>query len=778
VRKIKTFDDYIKRFENLNVDKNRNRYSKGKAPHKAILLLSVILLHEKDKIDLNNIEINKDLLKMWVKIWDCLEYDKQGPIYLPAYHLKSDGFWNIEFKNDLLNAKQPTSIKKLKEIVNRIYLDEKLIRLINDKNKSKKLIQTLLNCDYFSELEKNNLTNTILKSHRVIKNNRNGKVEKMEETYNLSPKKDIYKVAAQDVDPYIAIKELVDNAIDNWRRLSEMEKPLRIVIKHKEGKLMINDNSGGLKEEEIPMLFTLGMSTEKEIKGSIGAFGIGAKKAIVRLGKKAVLKSRYKNSKKGYGFSITESWLNGENWDVNKLNFPNMKSGTTSILIKNLNISWTKNFEDNLKKELSKTYDLILRKHPNLDIIINGDKISHSDPIDWSFTKFDGLYPRKFKNIVLKNKEIPNPIILNITVGLIRVGDQINSGVDFYCQNRKVLENVKDKRAGFYAKNKGGLGLFHSNHDNRLKVIVELITDYDASHLPWNSQKSEIKFHHPVTKELHRWMKQVVSPYFDLKTGDIREKAVKPFHKNSKHAANNGEIVEFDYSNEKSRAKVKDIPNDGLKQINEVISSAKCSFLDYYLDGKINTSNIEEWQKPLYKRELELLENNFKANKIDKRAKEDLLNYIRNGEKNKRGLDEHEFDYYKYKLEDYSNKVDYEGKIKGKARNHLKDYLEDGETNPVNLKDIEKFVYEKELQRLEKEYKKGNILVNINTTKSNNKTQINVELGGNIKPSKDIPVPIPRDKLDNLCNKLGIPPNSTTEEIGKKLASEVIDNIL
>ncbi|MFW5895284.1 MAG: ATP-binding protein [archaeon] len=775
----KRFEDYLKIFKNLRVDKNRNVYSEGKAPHKPILLLLVIVLNKYNKIDLNDIKINSTVREKWSEFWECLDYEKEGPIYLPMYHLKSDGFWHIDFK-DSFKGNQPRSINGLNKKTDRIYLDKELIDHIHNNYRRGKLIDAIFSGGYFSKQEKNKLKEKlkVLDRHFGYKKEKYYGEEKMEGTYNLSPKKNIYKVAAQDIDPYCAIKELVDNAIDNWRRLSQMEDELNIKIISNYDKILIKDNSGGLREDEIPMLFTLGMTTEENIKGSIGAFGIGAKKAIIRLGKKAVLKSRYKDSKIGYGFKISEEWLEEKDWEVKKKQFTDMNSGCTRIVIRDLKINWTMNFEKDLIDELSKTYDLLLRKNDNLNIFVNDKKVKPQDSYEWSFTRFDGLFPRKFKNIILKNKEIPKPIKLHITVGLLQVGDQKNSGVDFYCQSRKVIENVKDERAGFYPKNKGGLGLFHSNHDNRLKVIIELETEHDASNLPWNSQKSEIKVHHPVTRELHKWMKEIVGPYFDLKTGDIRENAVKQFNKDYKFAANDGKIKEYDYSDRKNSALRDHLPNNELKEINSVIQKAENNFLDYYLDGIIHTSGLEEWQRPLYERELELLENNFKTNRIIKRAKDDLYNYIKSGEKNKRGLSHHEFDFYKYKLNEYKEKVDYESKIKEKAQNHLKEYIEEGETDPVGLNEIEHMIYEEELENLKKEYEEGNIHLNVQSIESNeDKIKIDVEIGGGTKPAKDIPVPVPRDKLDELCDYLGLPPESPSEEIGKKLADKIMEDI-
>jgi predicted restriction endonuclease len=76
----------------LRVDRNRNRYTTGKAPHKPTLLLSLITLHDNDRADLRNIKADLYLRETWSEMWNCLEYPRAGPIHLPMYHMRSDGF--------------------------------------------------------------------------------------------------------------------------------------------------------------------------------------------------------------------------------------------------------------------------------------------------------------------------------------------------------------------------------------------------------------------------------------------------------------------------------------------------------------------------------------------------------------------------------------------------------------------------------------------------------------------------------------------------------------
>jgi len=135
-------EKYKEIFQNLNVDKNRNRYTVGKAPHKPVLLLSLIILNKNDKMNLNNIQPNIYLRETWSDLWTHLDYEKTGPIQLPMYHMKSDGFWNVQLKEGI-TPHQPRSLTHLTEIVEEVSLDEELIELIDDKDSREVLVNAL-----------------------------------------------------------------------------------------------------------------------------------------------------------------------------------------------------------------------------------------------------------------------------------------------------------------------------------------------------------------------------------------------------------------------------------------------------------------------------------------------------------------------------------------------------------------------------------------------------------------------------------------------------------
>ena len=86
--------DYIEAFQNL---KTNNKYSR-KTPHKAVLLLTVIDLIEKNIILENIIKYDEVLKESFLQIWNTIlpgEEIFQAEPYFPFWHLQRDSFWHI-----------------------------------------------------------------------------------------------------------------------------------------------------------------------------------------------------------------------------------------------------------------------------------------------------------------------------------------------------------------------------------------------------------------------------------------------------------------------------------------------------------------------------------------------------------------------------------------------------------------------------------------------------------------------------------------------------------
>ncbi len=141
---------YLQKMENLRVDR-----AHGAAPHKPILLLSVIELIEQGQILENKILLSPSLAETFMKYW-AKATDRRPNIALPFFHLISDGFWhlhtNVGYENALETARSIRAISRLREVVAYASLDDDLFLLLTDAHHREVIRQTLIRV-YFPELK-------------------------------------------------------------------------------------------------------------------------------------------------------------------------------------------------------------------------------------------------------------------------------------------------------------------------------------------------------------------------------------------------------------------------------------------------------------------------------------------------------------------------------------------------------------------------------------------------------------------------------------------------
>lgn len=128
--------DYIEVLKNL---KTNNKWGR-KSPHKAVLMLTVIELYEKNILMDNEIRYDETLKSTFLKIWNLVLPNEplfHPEAYLPFWYLQSDNFWHIvpiRGKEDILSLMRDTNIKpseaKLIDSIKYAELDEDLYFLM------------------------------------------------------------------------------------------------------------------------------------------------------------------------------------------------------------------------------------------------------------------------------------------------------------------------------------------------------------------------------------------------------------------------------------------------------------------------------------------------------------------------------------------------------------------------------------------------------------------------------------------------------------------------
>ncbi|NEP80059.1 MAG: HNH endonuclease [Okeania sp. SIO3B3] len=142
---------YCQRFTELKTSKRLG----PNAEYKPILILCVIDLITQGFIENNQIAASDKLIDTFNKHWDILSsgtYQGKDNLHLPFFYLQSEGFWHIESKNNSLK-RVPSSVKKLREVVEYASLDPELFELLQDQNYRKELIDVLI-ATWFSANQK------------------------------------------------------------------------------------------------------------------------------------------------------------------------------------------------------------------------------------------------------------------------------------------------------------------------------------------------------------------------------------------------------------------------------------------------------------------------------------------------------------------------------------------------------------------------------------------------------------------------------------------------
>lgn len=128
--------DYIEAVKNL---KTNNKWGR-KSPHKAVLMLTVIELYEKNVLMANEIRYVETLKSAFLNMWNMVLPNEplfHPDAYLPFWYLQNDNFWHIvpiRGKEDILSLMRDTNIKpseaKLIDSVKYAELDEDLYFLM------------------------------------------------------------------------------------------------------------------------------------------------------------------------------------------------------------------------------------------------------------------------------------------------------------------------------------------------------------------------------------------------------------------------------------------------------------------------------------------------------------------------------------------------------------------------------------------------------------------------------------------------------------------------
>ena len=150
--KIEALSYYAKKFQRLRVDR-----AHGIAPHKPILLLSVIEQIKRESITEDKIYLSSELIQTFLKYWSYLGSLNHNPdISRPFFHMRSGKFWhlwaNAGYEKLLSSKVKLKTLSEVRQVISHAYLDEDLLELLQNPLSRSSLIMVLVSRWFPSKL--------------------------------------------------------------------------------------------------------------------------------------------------------------------------------------------------------------------------------------------------------------------------------------------------------------------------------------------------------------------------------------------------------------------------------------------------------------------------------------------------------------------------------------------------------------------------------------------------------------------------------------------------
>ena len=336
---------------------------------------------------------------------------------------------------------------------------------------------------------------------------------------DITPKKKLLRSMATDLDFRMALFEIIDNSIDAWRKAQTGTKlMIHIYADRPNNSLMYTDNAGGVKENNISELFTLGDNGSKTSQETIGEFGVGIKRALFFMAKRFVLESR---AQQETGFKTeldVNSYFDDENWEMSYISGTNLDEGFTRITFSEMNFTMSEKLERDLRKNIAETYAYTLTGKG--EIFINDTPVTFYKFESWA--KFEDPYgDYSPENVRFKIDSGGAQIEVTVKIGLMESFAQTGEyGFYIYCNDRLAIRAGKTPELGFNDSE------FHYPHARFARFRCELFINGPGSLMPWNSTKSGLNFDNPIIKKILPDIKKLAYHYLKFSSKIASDKSL------------------------------------------------------------------------------------------------------------------------------------------------------------------------------------------------------------------------------------------------------------
>ena len=339
----------------------------------------------------------------------------------------------------------------------------------------------------------------------------------------VEPTKELFVyILTRDIAHHAAIIELLDNSVDGAKRVALDTTNLsgfEVDIDFDNTKFRIRDNCGGIPlNVATNYAFRFGRAEGmKPVRGSIGQFGVGMKRALFSFGRTYIVESTtdrdwfhlevslddWMKDKDGWDFSLSKYGVNGAS-----------KSPGTTIEITDLNeptaaMFGLEHFRTRVENEIRQKHGLFIAQ--GLAVILNGVSIPRHD---WKLIADDQFSPEFLE----KTYDGRAPLTARIYAGLGR-SSPVDAGWYVICNGRLVLSADKSDKTGWgwpptEIDALTGTPRYH-NQFARFRGYILFDSD-DAGRLPWNTTKTDIDIDDPIWRDARETMSSMMRPVIDF----------------------------------------------------------------------------------------------------------------------------------------------------------------------------------------------------------------------------------------------------------------------
>ncbi|MCI9865561.1 ATP-binding protein [Rhizobium skierniewicense] len=337
------------------------------------------------------------------------------------------------------------------------------------------------------------------------------------------PTKELFvHVLTRDIRLEEAVLDLIDNCIDGAKRLhpgnEERFDGRWVKINFSANEFSIEDNCGGISIETAQnYAFRFGRDPNMEqTPNSIGQFGVGMKRALLRFGRKFTVVSATDSDYLKVIVDV-DKWLAqpDANWSFT---FDEKRPRGdeiigTKIVVERLNDDAATRFSTHeFQNELIYKLERNAQQYLTNGLAISVNKVP-AKPQLAKFLLSDEILP--VRNLKVYDEKSESPVHAEFLVG-VSESSPMEAGWYIACNGRVIVSADQSRTTGWdtFRNEEGGLPKYH-NQFSRFRGFLSFMCS-DASKLPWNTMKTGVDPDTVTFQDARREMIALMRPIIDF----------------------------------------------------------------------------------------------------------------------------------------------------------------------------------------------------------------------------------------------------------------------